>query len=162
MILTREKIQRMIKGSTTVAGGSGSGSSGGGGGSAAYADEAGHAASADEATHATSADNAMNAAYATLADFAGIASKLDDNSSDWQKIARKDIAQTIAEVWTFAKGIVSSSGATSIVYSRSISISCVCCSSYLSIFRLTYSAVKIYSYSYNNINSSKYQAQQFY
>ena len=76
----------MTTGGTTVAGGSGSGSGGsgsGGGGSADYAAEAGHAQTADTATN------------------------LDANSTDWQKIMRKDIAQTAAEVITFAKGIVS-------------------------------------------------------
>lgn len=84
--LTRQGIQRMTTGGTTVAGGSGSGSGGsgsGGGGSADYAAEAGHAQTADTATN------------------------LDANSTDWQKIMRKDIAQTAAEVITFAKGIVS-------------------------------------------------------
>ena len=100
-------------GGTRYAGGSGGT---GGGGSAAYADEAGHATSADEATHATSADTATNAGHATTADnathatsadSATTAGNLDANSTDWLKIARKDIEQTIAEVWTFAKGIVS-------------------------------------------------------
>lgn len=112
-ILSREGIKRMVghAGDTagTVAGG---GSSGGGGGSAAYAQEAGHALEADHATnagHATSADTATNAGYATEAGHASsadVAGELSQNSSDWQKIARKDIAQTIAEVWTFAKGLV--------------------------------------------------------
>lgn len=121
-ILTREEIQRMgRKGGTTVIGGGGS-SGGGGGGSTGYADEAGHALEADhattadsatEATHAATADNATNAGHAitadsaTNADHATTAANLDSNSTDWAKIARKDIAQTIAEVWTFAKGIVS-------------------------------------------------------
>ena len=121
-ILTREEIQRMgRKGGTTVIGGGGS-SGGGGGGSTGYADEAGHALEADhattadsatEATHAATADNATNADHATAADIAAeavhatTAANLDSNSTDWAKIARKDIAQTIAEVWTFAKGIVS-------------------------------------------------------
>ena len=88
--LTRQGIQRMTTGGTTVVGGSGSGSGGsGGGGSADYAAEAGHAQTADTADTATTATN------------------LDANSTDWQKIARKDIAQSIAEVFTFAKGIVS-------------------------------------------------------
>ena len=101
-------------GGTTVVGGGGS--SGGGGGSADYAAEAGHAleadhattadsattaATADEATHAASADNAA------VADMATEAANLTSDSTDWQKIANKTIAQTIAEVWTFAKGIVS-------------------------------------------------------
>ena len=114
-ILTREGIQRMTRnGGTTVVGGGGS--AGGGGGSADYATEAGHAleadhattadsattaATADEATHATSADTAAVAALATEA------ANLTSDSTDWQKIANKTIAQTIAEVWTFAKGIVS-------------------------------------------------------
>lgn len=121
-ILTREEIQRMgRKGGTTVIGGGGS-SGGGGGGSTGYADEAGHALEADhattadsatEATHATAADSATVAGHAitadsaTNADHAITAANLDSNSTDWAKIARKDIAQTIAEVWTFAKGIVS-------------------------------------------------------
>lgn len=121
-ILTREEIQRMgRKGGTTVIGGGGS-SGGGGGGSTGYADEAGHALEADhattadsatEATHAATADSATEAGHAitadsaTNADHAITAANLDSNSTDWAKIARKDIAQTIAEVWTFAKGIVS-------------------------------------------------------
>ena len=95
MRLSREKIQRMIGGSTTVIGGGGSGSSGGsggGGGSTEWAANAGHA---DEADHATAAD---------LADEA---KALTSDSTDWAKIARKDIAQTIAEAWTFAKGFTS-------------------------------------------------------
>lgn len=122
-ILTREEIQRMgRKGGTTVIGGGGSSGGGGGGGSTGYADEAGHALEADhattadsatEATHAATADSATNADHATAADHATnadhaiTAANLDSNSTDWAKIARKDIAQTIAEVWTFAKGIVS-------------------------------------------------------
>lgn len=107
--LSRREIQRMIS-NTNIVGGGGSGSSGGGGGgggTADYATNAGHADTADEATHATNADNATNAAYATQAGSASVADKLAANSSDWYKIARKDIAQTIAEVWTFAKGIIS-------------------------------------------------------
>lgn len=79
-------------------------------GSASYATEAGTAA---EATHATSADSATNADYATEAGTAAeathatAAANLDANSSDWQKILRKDIADTAVEVITFAKGIVS-------------------------------------------------------
>ena len=127
MKLNREKIQRMFKGGTTLKGGSGSGSggSGGGGGTASYAEEAGHAQEADhatsadtatEATHATTADTSALAIHATSADtatnatnanHATLAANLDANSSDWQKIARKDSTQTIAEVWTFAKGIIS-------------------------------------------------------
>ena len=88
--LSRQGIQRMTTGGTTVVGSGGSGSGGsGGGGSADYAAEAGHAQTADTADTATTATN------------------LDANSTDWQKIARKDIAQSIAEVFTFAKGIVS-------------------------------------------------------
>lgn len=93
-------------GTTIIGGGSGSGS-GGGGGSVAYAEEAGHAETADEAGHATNADHATTADSATAADHATTAANLDSNSTDWAKIARKDIAQTIAEMWTFAKGIVS-------------------------------------------------------
>ena len=91
-------------GGTTVAGGSGSGSSGGGGGSAGYAAEAGHALEAD---HATSADSATEATHATSADIATTAQNLANDSTDWNKIADKTIAQSIAEVWTFAKGIIS-------------------------------------------------------
>lgn len=88
--LTREKIQRMgRKGGTTVIGGGGSSGSGGGGGSVDYAAEAGHAEEADHATEATTAQN------------------LAQNSTDWNKIADKTLAQTIAEAWTFAKGIIS-------------------------------------------------------
>lgn len=123
--LSRTDIGRMASNrSTVVAGGSGSGSSGGGG-SADYASEAGHALTADEATHATTSDEATHATtadtsaeatHATSADtatnannanHATLAANLDANSSDWQKIARKDSTQTIAEVWTFAKGIIS-------------------------------------------------------
>ena len=93
-------------GTTVIGGGSGSGS-GGGGGSVAYAEEAGHAETADEAGHATNADHATTADSATAADHATTAANLDSNSTDWAKIARKDISQTIAEVWTFVKGIVS-------------------------------------------------------
>ena len=110
MILTRDGIRRMFSDSetTTNSGSSSSGGGGGGGGgSADYAINAGHADTADEATHATNADNAANAAYAAQAGSASVASKLAENSNDWNKIARKDIAQTIAGVWTFAKGIVS-------------------------------------------------------
>lgn len=98
-----------MAGNTNIVGGSGSsgGGGGGGGGTADYATNAGHADTADEATHATNADNATNANYATQAGSASVANKLAENSDDWYKIARKDIAQTIAEVWTFAKGIVS-------------------------------------------------------
>ena len=99
----------MVGKNVNINGGSGSssGGGGGGGGTADYATNAGHADTADEATHATTADNATNADYATQAGSASVASKLAENSADWNKIARKDIAQTIAEVWTFAKGIVS-------------------------------------------------------
>lgn len=112
MILTKDKGMRMW-GSGFGNGSGSSGGSGGGGGSAAYADEAGHAAEAD---HATNADDATNAGYATNAGHADSAddathatsaANLDTDSTDWLKIARKDIEQTIAEVWTFAKGIVS-------------------------------------------------------
>ena len=122
---------------TRYTGGSGSSGGGGGGGSTAYADEAGHALTADEATHATSADSATNAGYATAAGTAAeathatsadsatnagyataagtaaeaahatAAANLDTNSTDWAKILRKDIADTAAEVITFAKGIIS-------------------------------------------------------
>ena len=90
MILTKDKGNRMWGGGFgNGSGGSGSGGSGGGGGSA---------------DHATDADHATNADNAKLADEA---KKLTSDSTDWLKIARKDIEQTIAEVWTFAKGIVS-------------------------------------------------------
>lgn len=90
--LNRTGIQRMAGGGSgsTVVGGSGSGGSGSG--TADYAAEAGHAQTADEATHATSADTASN---------------LDANSTDWNKILRKDVADTAAEIITFAKGLVS-------------------------------------------------------
>lgn len=124
-------------GTRYAGGSGGSGGSGGGGGTAAYAEEAGHAQTADEATHATAADSATNAGYATSAGSAAeathatsadsatnadyatnagtaaeathatAAANLDTNSTDWQKILRKDIADTAAEVITFAKGIVS-------------------------------------------------------
>lgn len=103
MKLNREKIQRMMKGGTMMKGGSGSGSggSGGGGGTASYAEEAGHALEAD---HALTADTASEATHATTAT---TAQNLASDSTDWNKIANKTIAQSIAEVWTFAKGIVS-------------------------------------------------------
>ncbi len=127
MKLNREKIQRMMKGGNLQfgSGGSGSGGSGGGGGTASYAAEAGHALEADhaltadtasEATHATTADAAAEAVHAaeathattaTNANHATLAANLDTTSTDWQKIARKDSVQTIAGVWTFAKGIIS-------------------------------------------------------
>jgi len=82
-------------GGTTRAGSSGGG--GGGGGDAQYAAEAGHAQTADVATNAT---------HATTADSATTAGNLATDSTDWEKIMRKDIAQTAAEVITFAKGLV--------------------------------------------------------
>ena len=109
-ILSRRAIQMMAGNNVNISGGSGSsggGGGGGGGGTADYATNAGHADTADEATHATNADNATNADYATLAGSAGVADKLAENSSDWNKIARKDSAQSIAGVWTFLKGIIS-------------------------------------------------------
>ena len=114
--------------------GSGSGS---GGGVVDYASEAGHAAEADhatnadnatnagyatsagtaaEATHATSADSATTAASADYATEAGTAAEathatsaadLDQNSTVWNKVLRKDVADTASEIITFAKGIVS-------------------------------------------------------
>ena len=109
--LNREKIRRIVGDAGmspgTVVGGSGSGSGGSGGGSANYAAEAGHAQTADEATHATSADSATAAETAEEATHATAAANLDANSTDWSKIMRKDIAQTAAEVVTFAKGLVS-------------------------------------------------------
>lgn len=105
MIISRQKIQRMVNGNVaSVSGSGGSGSSGGGGGSAGYASEAGHA---QEADHATSADTATEATHATSATTATTAQNLASDSTDWQKIADKTIVQTIAEVWTFAKGIIS-------------------------------------------------------
>ena len=96
MILTKEKGKRMwgnwFNGGNTNGGSGGSGGSGGGGGSTEWVANAGHA---DEADHATAAD---------LADEA---KALTSDSTDWAKIMRKDIAQTAAEVITFAKGIVS-------------------------------------------------------
>ena len=86
--LSFDKIRRAVVSSNNMQTGGGGGGTSGGGGSA-YAEEAGHAQTADSATTATTATN------------------LDANSTDWQKIARKDIAQSIAEVFTFAKGIVS-------------------------------------------------------
>lgn len=100
-------------GSGSGSGSGGSGGSGGGSSSVYYAEQAGHAATADDATHAGSADSATEATHATSADtatsagHATSAANLDNDSTDWLKIARKDIAQAIAEVWTFAKGIVS-------------------------------------------------------
>ena len=60
-----------------------------------------------EADHATSADSATEATHATSADTATTAQNLASDSTDWNKIADKTIAQSIAEVWTFAKGIIS-------------------------------------------------------
>lgn len=87
--LTFDKIRRAVGSTNNTQTGGGGGGTSGGGGTVDYAEEAGHATSADSATTATTATN------------------LDANSTDWQKIARKDIAQSIAEVFTFAKGIVS-------------------------------------------------------
>ena len=97
----------MINGDAVIASSSqsgGVGGGGGGGGSAAYAAEAGHALDAD---HATSSDTATEATHATSADTATEATNLDANSTDWQKILRKDVADTAAEKITFAKGLVS-------------------------------------------------------
>ena len=112
MKLSRTMIQRMIDaGKETKGGGAGTaGGGGGGGGSAAYADEAGHALTADEATHATSADTATNAGHALTADeatHATSATDVDANSPAYLRWLRKDIADTAAEVITFAKGIIS-------------------------------------------------------
>ena len=86
---------------------------------AGYATNAGHAGSADEATHATNADNATNAGHANSADeathatnadnatHATSAADLDQNSTVWNKVLRKDVADTASEIITFAKGIVS-------------------------------------------------------
>ena len=87
--LTFDKIRRAVGSRNNTQTGGGSGGTSGGGGTVDYAEEAGHATSADSATTAATATN------------------LDANSTDWQKIMRKDIAQTAAEVITFAKGIVS-------------------------------------------------------
>ena len=87
--LTFDKIRRAVGSTSNTQTGGGGGGTSGGGGTVDYAEEAGHATSADSATTAETATN------------------LDANSTDWQKIARKDIAQSIAEVFTFAKGIVS-------------------------------------------------------
>ena len=124
--LTREGIQRMTTGGTTVVGGGGTsgggGGTSGGGGNAQYALEAEHARTADEATHATSADTATEANHATNSDYAGYATEagtaneamhansaanLDNDSPVWSKVLRKDIADTAAEVITFAKGLIS-------------------------------------------------------
>lgn len=90
MILTKEKGKRMwgngFGAGSSSSGGSG-GSGGGEGGSMNYAAEAGHAREAD---HAASA------------------AKLDSNSPDWNVIARKNVEETIAETWTFAKGLIAS------------------------------------------------------
>lgn len=79
MQLSRDKILRMTGTNTNTTGGTtiSGGGGGGQGGAAEYADRAG------------TADN------------------LSENSSDWQKILRKDITDTAAEVITFAKGIIS-------------------------------------------------------
>ena len=92
VVLNREKIQRMSRNSGVVTGGSGGSGGSGGGSETFYADEAGHAQEAD---------------HATAADLADEAKALTSDSTDWQKIMRKDIEQTAAEVITFAKGIVS-------------------------------------------------------
>ncbi|MGX8694947.1 MAG: hypothetical protein ACSW8D_01055 [Prevotella sp.] len=125
------------KGSSGSGGSGGSGGGGGSvayadeAGHAASADEAthatsadtatnaGHATTADEATHATSADTATNAGHADSADeathatnadnatHATSAADLDQNSTVWSKVLRKDVADTAAEIITFAKGLVS-------------------------------------------------------
>lgn len=101
-ILSRDGLQRMVGGKPAA---NAAGTGGGGGGSSVeYAAQAGHAMEAD---HAISADTATEATHATSADSATVAANLANDSTDWQKIARKDIGQTIAEVWAFAKGIVS-------------------------------------------------------
>lgn len=106
MILTRDGIRRIFSDSetTTNSGTTGGSGGGGGGGSADYAAEAGHAAEAD---HATNADYATEAGTAEEAGHATSAENLDVNSTDWTKILRKDVADTAAEVITFAKGLVS-------------------------------------------------------
>lgn len=101
-ILSRDGLQRMV-GGRPAANAAGTGG-GGGGSSVEYAAQAGHAMEAD---HAISADTATEATHATSADSATVAANLANDSTDWQKIARKDITQTIADVWSFAKGIVS-------------------------------------------------------
>ena len=95
--ITRTGIGRMAsnQNNTIIGGGGSSSGSGGGGGTADYAAEAGHA---EEADHATTADSATEATTAQ---------NLAQNSTDWQKIADKTLAQTISEAWTFAKGIIS-------------------------------------------------------
>lgn len=91
MILSKEKGKRMwgngFGSGSSSSGGSGGSGGGGEGGNVNYAAEAGHAREAD---HAASA------------------AKLDSNSSDWNVIARKNIEETIAETWTFAKGLIAS------------------------------------------------------
>lgn len=91
MILTKEKGKRMwgsgFGAGSSSSGGSGGSGGGGEGGSRNYAAEAGHAREAD---HAASA------------------AKLDSNSPDWNVIARKNVEETIAETWTFAKGLIAS------------------------------------------------------
>ena len=91
MILTKEKGKRMwgngFGAGSSSSGGSGGSGGGGEGGSTNYAAEAGHAREAD---HAASA------------------AKLDSNSPDWNVIARKNVEETIAETWTFAKGLIAS------------------------------------------------------
>ncbi len=78
-----------------------------------YADTAGHATSADTALEANHAASATSSSYATEAGtaseaaHASSAANLDTNSTDWTKILRKDVADTAAEVITFAKGIIS-------------------------------------------------------
>ena len=91
MILTKEKGKRMW-GNGFGAGSSGSDGSGGSGGGG----EGGSMNYATEAGHAREADHAASAA------------KLDSNSPDWNVIARKNVEETIAETWTFAKGLIAS------------------------------------------------------
>ena len=88
--LTRTGVGRMASNQqNTIVGGSGSG---GGGGSVDYAENAGHATTADEAQEAQHAVSAQT---------------IDQNSPLWNKFLRKDVADTAAEIITFAKGIVS-------------------------------------------------------
>jgi hypothetical protein len=78
-----------------------------------YADTAGHATSAGTASEANHAASATSSSYATEAGtaseaaHASSAANLDTNSTDWTKILRRDVADTAAEVITFAKGIIS-------------------------------------------------------
>lgn len=92
-ILTRTGLGRMVSNQqNTIVGGSGSSSGGGGGGTVDYAENAGHAATADEAQEAQHAASAQT---------------IDQDSPLWNKFLRKDVADSAAEIITFAKGLVS-------------------------------------------------------